>query len=303
MNKLLILAAGHGGGDSGTTGQGTTEAAQCIDIVNRVADKIRTDGQISVYVVPHELGLVDTINHINQRFGVGAGYCLEVHKNCCGAKGVEGWFYAADGESARLMKIITDALAAETSLPNRGVKDERTNRHGKLGFIHDTKPTAGLIEAGFIDLDPVGAEANDRYAQGVFKGVLGLWGLSPKVAPQPQPQPAPAPAPAPTPVEWIYRVTNLDGAQIGVYKEGANAWNKYHSVNGSARIYDRSGTDVTSQFVEEFRPKEPQTEPTPPEPQPIPKPVIVPTESLWAWLLGIFSVVKSFLEQFKRERQ
>lgn len=247
MERRIILAAGHGGGDPGATGQGTTEAAEVIDIVNRAAEKIKADGQVEVVVVPHELNLIDEINWVNQRYqSLNQGYALEVHKNAAvGGHGIEGWFFHDDVASQHLMKCIDDGVVRATGLPARGEKPDTSNRWGRLGWVEDTNTSAGLLEAGFITNggDPVGAEANNRYAQGIFEGVLAIWGLSPVPAPVVK---------VPAQVQVAYRVYAGD-KQIGAYTKDDNAWNKY-AVEGGTKIVNSDGADVTAQFVLKYRP-------------------------------------------------
>lgn len=282
MNKLIILCAGHGQGDPGVVGQGTNEAAQTVDIVNRTADKLRADGQVAVHIVPHEKGLIESIKYVNDNFkNLEDGYALEVHKNCCSANGVEVWYWGGDSQSQAFAQAIQNGLKTYGG-PDRGVKPDTSNRHGKLGWIRETNPWAGLAEVGFINesLD------NDMWSTALMKGVLNLWSLSPKPVEPPKPVPAPE-------ATWNYRVTNLDGKQIGVYKEKGNAWNKYQSVQGSARIYDKSGADVTGAFVEEFRPKQEPVEPPRPEPT---------LEERVSRLEGLVDKIWAYLMKWKRFR-
>lgn len=254
MVKRLILAAGHGGGDSGAVGQGTTEAATCIDIVNRTAELIRADGRFEVVVVPHELGLADSIRWVNARYkNLEDGYALEVHKNAfVGAHGVEVWFYGGDSISQQYAQHIQNGLVELTGLPNRGVKPDTSNRHGSLGWIRETNPWAGLAECGFITdggdpLDP------GMYALGIYLGAMKLFGLAPKPVVAPAP-----PVPAPKP-DVAYRVF-ANGKQIGAYKEEKNAWEKYVTAGGTA-ILDVLGNDVTATMVLKYRPQVPQPAP------------------------------------------
>jgi hypothetical protein len=260
MQKRILLAAGHGGGDSGATGQGTTEAAEVIDIVNRVAQKLQADGQVEVVVVPHELNLEDEINWVNARFkGLEDGYALEIHKNSTvNAHGVEMWYFSGDNQSQAYAQAIEDKMKAV--LPDRGVKGDATNRWGRLGWIRDTNPWAGLLECGFVSDggDPVGPAANDKYAQAILEGVLNLWGLAPAVKP--------APTQVPAQVDIAFRVYAND-KQIGAYAKEENAWGKYANEGGT-KIVDRNGVDVTAQFVTKFRPVvETPPVPTPPHPE------------------------------------
>lgn len=253
MDKRIILAAGHGGGDSGATGQGTNEAAEVIDIVNRAAQKLQADGQVEVVVVPHELNLIDEIAWVNARYNtLNQGYALEVHKNAAvGGHGVEGWYFHDDADSLHLMANITSAVARTSGLPLRGNQPDTANRWGRLGWVEDTNTAAGLLEAGFITDggDPVGPEANAKYAQGIFEGALALWGLEPVPAPVTK---------VPAQVQVNYRVYDASGKQVGAYQNADNAWNKYADPSSHAvKIVDPNGADVTASFVTKYRPTVP----------------------------------------------
>lgn len=193
IQKRVILAAGHGGGDNGAVGQGTTEANETIQITDRVAAILRNAG-VDVVVVPHSLNLGPTIDWINARYkGLGDGLSIEIHKNSGGGTGSEAWAPSyPDATSRANAQKIADAMAAATGQRNRGVKEAQNNRWGRLGFTDDTNTYALLIEAGFIDVDPVDDNADAKYAQGIAQGVLNIFG-STAVAPAPTPSnPAPA---------------------------------------------------------------------------------------------------------------
>lgn len=254
MNKLIILSAGHGGGDSGAVGQGTTEAAETIQIVNRAADKIRSDGQLTVVVVPHELGLIDTINWINARYkNTNDGIALDIHKNSTvNAHGIEVWYYGGDSGSLAYAQKALEGIMSVPGMPvSRGVKPDTSNRFGRLGFIRDTNPVALLYEMGFISDggDGVDDASDDRYAEGILQSVLKMNGLTKKVVQAPIPQPAPA--------KVAYRVY-AGTKQIGAYNTESGAWNKYAAENGT-KIADSNGNDVTGAFVLKFRPAPVQT--------------------------------------------
>ena len=239
--------------------------------------------------MPHELGLVGAIAHINARYkGINDGYALEVHKNAAvGAHGVETWYFSGYDTSKQYAQNIQNGLKT-TGLPDRGVKDDATNRWGRLGFVRDTNVYAGLAECGFITNggDPID---HNLYATALYKGFLELFGLPAKAVPAPAPVP-----PAPT---VNYRVTNLDGKQIGAYKDAINAWLKYESVQGSARIFDSAGKDVTGEFVEKYRPK--------PVPTPNPDPVETPNyeariSALERAVKAITDFLSSIFSNFKK---
>lgn len=336
MNKLAILVAGHGGGDNGAVGQGVYEAGQAIDITNRAMDLCRADGRFSVYTVPHELGLVGGINHINAKWkAVDDGVATEIHKNSGGGTGNEVWYYSGDSDSANLAQKLLNGLTSATGLKSRGIKGDATNRHGRLGFIRDTNTWAVLAECGFIDVDWLDTQ---KYAQGIYEGYLQIFGLGPKaptVPPVPEwkrtRQAIPAvelyalddttplrnlanpseviknhskgtsfkivgecfvgghrylmteyawtketgqgfdeyelgAKEAPIPPEPTYKITNLDGVQIGTTDDEATAWAMYKEVSGSARIWSK-GVDVTGTIVAKYREDETPVEPPTPDPK------------------------------------
>lgn len=259
IKRRVILCAGHGGGDPGSVGQGTTEAAEVIDIVNRTVDYLRNDGQIEVVHVPNELGFEAGIAWVNTRYKhIDDALAVEVHKNATvNARGAEVW-YVNDPISRDIAQTLQNQL--RQVLQDRGIKDDTRNRFGRLGWCREVNTWAPLVEVGFVSDggDPVGAAANDRYAKALALGILNVFGLNFKVATPPPAQPAP-----PT-VTWTYKVisTAADGKQLGVYNERKNAWAKYIEFSGAAKILDKNGVDQTAAFSVEFNP------PTPPEEQP-----------------------------------
>jgi hypothetical protein len=195
IQKRVILAAGHGGGDNGAVGQGTTEANETIQITDKVAAALRDKG-VDVVVVPHALNLGATIDWINARFkGLEDGIAIEIHKNSGGGTGSEVWAPSyPDATSKANAQKIADALASATGLRNRGVKEAQNNRWGRLGFTDDTHTYALLVEAGFIDVDSNDDNADSKFAQGIAQGVLNIFGGG---AANPTPVPStPAPAKA-----------------------------------------------------------------------------------------------------------
>lgn len=193
IQKRVILAAGHGGGDSGAVGQGSTEAHETVQITDRVAAYLRDKG-VEVVIVPHALGLGATIDWINARYkNLNDGLAVEIHKNSGGGTGNEVWTPSyPDDTSKSIAQKIVDSMTSASGLRNRGVKFAQNNRWGRLGFTDDTRTYATLIEAAFIDVDPISDEWDDKYAKGIAQGILNFFGAG-AVAPTPAPSnPAPA---------------------------------------------------------------------------------------------------------------
>lgn len=177
--KTICISAGHGAGDPGVVNKNLKEADLTIKIASRAVGIIRNHGVDCLYV-PDNLTLVQTIQWINARASQ-ITITVDVHINSGGGSGVEGWNYqGGPNESDKLSQFLADACAAESGLPNRGIKDETTNRYKKLGFIHDTTPIAALIECGFIDGDYNflnNPESIEKLARGVARGCLSYLGL------------------------------------------------------------------------------------------------------------------------------
>lgn len=192
INKRIILAAGHGGGDSGAAAQGTTEYVENIQITDKVAYYLRQAGGIEVHVVPHTLNLGPSIDWVNARWkGLTDGIAIEIHKNSGGGTGSEVWTPSyPDATAKEFSQKIADELAKATGLPNRGVKFAQNNRWGRLGWCDDVLMYACLVEAGFIDVDPVNDDFDSKYARGIANGILAYFKTGSSV---------PAPSPKPTP--------------------------------------------------------------------------------------------------------
>lgn len=191
IQKRVIIAAGHGGGDNGAVGQGTDEATETVQITNRVVEILREAGGIEIVLVPHTLNLGPTIDWINARYkGLNDGLAIEIHKNAGGGTGSEVWTPSyPDATSRANAAKIADALSKATGQRNRGVKEAQNNRWGRLGFTDDTRTYALLIEAGFIDVDPNDDAADAKYAKGIAQGILNIFaaGVAPTPAPAPKP--------------------------------------------------------------------------------------------------------------------
>ena len=175
--KVICLSAGHTPGkDPGAVKSPLVEADLNVKIVKQAAEMLRKHG-IGVLEVPDDLTLKETIKWINARSGQ-IDLAVEVHINAGNGTGVEAWHYKGSVASKEVGQFIVDALAIETGMGNRGVKSEATNRHGKLGFVHDTTPLAILVECGFIDNKTdrkilMKDEGLRNLAKGVARGCLG----------------------------------------------------------------------------------------------------------------------------------
>jgi hypothetical protein len=323
IQKRIILAAGHGGTDPGSVGSGTTEREECIRLVNSMASKLRKDKRISVVIVPHSLGLVDTINWVNARYGsINQGVVVEVHKNCCNAKGTETWYYGGSSTSHSLAKKFQTAMAGYMKTPNRGVKPDTANRFGRLGIVRDTNTWAILAEAGFI----VGESLNTaKHSEALYRGALALWGLKPKVAPKPPKPPKPPQKPTTNKHVLAYRkayvktdneefftepgaefVNLVTGKTIKTYSGGDKFTSFTTFAIGNQRYYTTAyshGRILKENYLGLIRKEElTKSDSTPPTPPVVddypeePKVDIKELEARVSKLENIFNAIKAFFQ-------
>lgn len=179
--KTVILSAGHSITESGAVFEGLKEADLNMKIVKSATDLLRGQG-IGVLNVPDNLDLIQTISWINYN-APNADVAVEVHVNAGGGTGVEGWYYAKSSVSKKLSDTILNSIVEVTGMYNRGSKDELTNRWGRLGFVHDTKPLACLVECGFIDSEQDRVWLNNdnglyNIGLGIAKGIAKYLGVA-----------------------------------------------------------------------------------------------------------------------------
>jgi N-acetylmuramoyl-L-alanine amidase len=189
--KTVIISAGHSLSQPGAIYlPGGKENFLTIELTKLVATYLRSHG-IGVLEVPDTLSLLDTIKWVNGRASEGAVECaIEIHTNASvdkNAHGVEAWYYHdfntgyGDENSKRLSQCMVDAINVESGLSVRGVFDESTNKWGRLGFVHDTKPLASLVECGFLSNAEDKAlllsdKGKENISKGVTRGILTYLG-------------------------------------------------------------------------------------------------------------------------------
>jgi len=189
--KTIIISAGHSLSDPGAVYlPGGKESFLTIELAKLVSTYLRNHG-IGVLEVPDTLSLVDTIKWVNGRASEGLiEAAIEIHCNAStdkSAKGVEAWNShdfatgLGDEDSKRLANCMVDAINVESGLSSRGVFDESVNKWGKLGFVHDTKPLASLVECGFLSNDSdkavlISDKGRENIAKGITRGILTFLG-------------------------------------------------------------------------------------------------------------------------------
>lgn len=163
----VILAAGHGGSDPGSTHNGQTERDQNIFMADTIANLLRARG-IEVVVVPHSLGLRDSISWINNRYKWGEGWSIEIHRDSASGltfedaskrlgvygygrfTGKDGKVYEEDARSMSIARACRDTFLRLGANNKTWARPDHVARYGRLGWIRDIKTLSHLFELAFI---------------------------------------------------------------------------------------------------------------------------------------------------------
>lgn len=217
MKAIFLIAGhglGNNGTDNGASFNGTTEYKEVSEIVSEaetfllanseiakhevIEEQVEKDGimqtqrtlaspdkiQLVKIGVDERLRLKDKIAKVNaiciENGWSESDACLvSVHVNAAGsnASGAEIWYETGSKESEKFAKKAIKELVDATGFKDRGTKDDKANRWGRLGIIRDTKPVAILAECGFITNDMNARmlkdpNQDDKVAAGIAMGVF-----------------------------------------------------------------------------------------------------------------------------------
>ena len=177
----LVLDAGHGGMDSGATGNGYREKSMTLDILLGAKRMFDNDNRFKVYYTRTS----DTYPSLTDRSDLANNYnadlFVSIHINSASASahGTETLYNsnrntvtAKNGLTSReLANYIQRSVVATTGFTNRGLKN-RTD----LSVLNRTKMPACLIEYGFISNSKEAKQMNantTRYGQELYQAIVG----------------------------------------------------------------------------------------------------------------------------------
>lgn len=151
-DKVLLLDAGHGGNDPGTSGNGLTEKTMNLTMVLKVKSYVESNSNIKVYLTrdddsrPANADRAKTANQI-------ADLMVSIHMNAgtASASGTETLYAAHSNDGNGTLTSLQAAQAVQSRLPsalsttNRGVKSRPD-----LLILNSTTVPAILIETCFL---------------------------------------------------------------------------------------------------------------------------------------------------------
>src|SRR5699024_3539743 len=134
--KTIVIDAGHGGYDQGTSGNGLIEKDVTLDISKRIKKMLESDGYTVIMTRSKDeyVSLKDRTDLANK---AAADLFISIHVNAGGGEGIETWWYQKGykpKESETLAKIIQEEVIKETKANNRGTKNGNlhVNRESKM---------------------------------------------------------------------------------------------------------------------------------------------------------------------------
>jgi len=178
----LYLDPGHGGNDSGATGNGLLEKDLNLDIALRIRDLLNNNYQNVEVNMSRATDVARTLGQrTNEANAWGADYFLSIHCNAFNgsARGYEDFIHSSlsgNSQTAIYQNIMHEEITRVNQLSNRGKKQQ--NFH----VLRETTMPALLTENGFIDNASDAALMGDpswrqRVAQGHVNGLARAFNL------------------------------------------------------------------------------------------------------------------------------
>ncbi len=175
--KILVLDAGHGGSDSGTTVAGVREKDLNIRFATDAFNLLSTVPDIKIYMTREtdvKPSLQDRVDLANE---TGASLFISIHNNYIDRKQVNGTetFYfgnAPDTNGQYFAKLIQSGIVQGLGMTDRSAKP-----NNGYYVLKNTKVPAVLVEVGFVSNDGDRAKLTSpdfspRLAQIIYDSVL-----------------------------------------------------------------------------------------------------------------------------------
>ena len=175
-NKIVVVDAGHGAHDPGTTYLGLKEKDLTLSISQAVIAQLEADPNIKVYATREDDTFLELMERSNFSNEIQPDLFISIHINSVdgngAASGTETYYTEkADTRNKAFATIVQNALVKEFGTRNRGVKANT------FVVTRYTKAPAILIEIGFLtnESDRTMMTASDftaRYARTIYECVL-----------------------------------------------------------------------------------------------------------------------------------
>lgn len=178
-NRIIVLDAGHGGKDPGTSGNELFEKEITLDVEKRVEAKLKKAGANVILTRSS-----DTFPTLEDRVGIAkrnnAEIFVSIHANSGepSANGTETYYDTSKnlsgGESKKLANEIQKQITALLGMNSRGIKEEA------FYVLRNNNMPSVLIELGFVtnkkDAEKLNSDKyRDLFAEAIFRGIVNYF--------------------------------------------------------------------------------------------------------------------------------
>lgn len=142
----LFLDPGHGGKDSGATGNGLMEKNITLKICQLIRDRLQNDYEGIAILMSRSGDSYPTLTARTEKANAwGADFYLSVHVNSGGATGFESFIYPGVGQpTTSYQNTIHQEIIKATGFYDRGKKQ------GDFHVLRESRMPALLTENGFL---------------------------------------------------------------------------------------------------------------------------------------------------------
>ena len=175
-SKIVVVDAGHGAHDSGTTGNGIKEKDLNLALSEQLVSVLEADPEIKVYATRRDDTFVELEGRSAFSNEINPDLFISIHINSSdanpSASGTETYYTSKqDTRNKIFADIVQNALVSEFGTRNRGVK---TNT---FVVTRLTNAPAVLIEIGFLSNEGdyemmISSDFTSRYAGAVYRSIL-----------------------------------------------------------------------------------------------------------------------------------
>ncbi|MEC0372807.1 N-acetylmuramoyl-L-alanine amidase family protein [Paenibacillus chibensis] len=176
--KIVVIDAGHGAHDPGTTGvTGKKEKDFNLAVVLKIEKLLKQEPNIDVVLTRSDDTFLELKDRVKIANDLKADVFVSIHANSAGSSAASGseTYYQRDASKA-LANVMHKYLVQATGLADRGV------RYGNFHVIRETKMPAVLLEVGYLsnkndEATLFNENVQQRVAQGVVNGLKEYLGV------------------------------------------------------------------------------------------------------------------------------
>lgn len=186
---IVVIDAGHGGYDGGSTADGVTrlEKDDNLQLALRTEERLKEYDGVTVLMTRSNDEFISLEDRCKLANDAGADLFVSLHRNCAEVgNGVEIWIDSAEDRVDRLLAEYILELLDDVGISRnrglkygfRGVTDENSDNESDSYYVnaHTDMPSC-LIELGFLtaEEDNINFDTHlEEYAEAIARGIVEL---------------------------------------------------------------------------------------------------------------------------------